>query len=227
MARINLNIQKFGEDMELALDPSAFNSMINNYESELPVIDRAFSTNKEALITLKAVAGSPTISEETRGTIQGLTNAIDETANYFDSVRGWANEVVSAVHSLIGSVGLQDTSKSINREILDEIQERFEGGYTGIRSAADVDEFIEAIQSSVIPTLRDGLLSITDSVASAAGSLPQQVHVTLQNTINTTNDQIAEGYNNATTFLTEQVDFFKEELMNFVENASAAASGGE
>ncbi|MBR2587779.1 MAG: hypothetical protein IKD77_01055, partial [Bacilli bacterium] len=210
-----------------ALDPSAFNSMINNYESELPVIDRAFSTNKEALITLKAVAGSPTISEETRGTIQGLTNAIDETANYFDSVRGWANEVVSAVHSLIGSVGLQNTSKSINREILDEIQERFEGGYTGIRSAADVDEFIEAIQSSVIPTLRDGLLSITDSVASAAGSLPQQVHVTLQNTINTTNDQIAEGYNNAITFLTEQVDFFKEELMNFVENASAAASGGE
>ena len=189
MARINLNIQKFGEDMEQALDPSAFNSMINNYESELPVIDRAFSTNKEALITLKAVAGSPTISEETRGTIQGLTNAIDETANYFDSVRGWANEVVSAVHSLIGSVGLQNTSKSINREILDEIQERFEGGYTGIRSAADVDEFIEAIQSSVIPTLRDGLLSITDSVASAAGSLPQQVHVTLQNTINTTNDQ--------------------------------------
>ncbi|MBR3209421.1 MAG: hypothetical protein IKF82_04045 [Bacilli bacterium] len=227
MARINLNIQKFGEDMEQALDPSAFNSMINNYESELPVIDRAFSTNKEALITLKAVAGSPTISEETRGTIQGLTNAIDETANYFDSVRGWANEVVSAVHSLIGSVGLQNTSKSINREILDEIQERFEGGYTGIRSAADVDEFIEAIQSSVIPTLRDGLLSITDSVASAAGSLPQQVHVTLQNTINTTNDQIAEGYNNAITFLTEQVDFFKEELMNFVENASAAASGGE
>ena len=227
MARINLNIQKFGEDMEQALDPSAFNSMINNYESELPVINRAFSTNKEALITLKAVAGSPTISEETRGTIQGLTNAIDETANYFDSVRGWANEVVSAVHSLIGSVGLQNTSKSINREILDEIQERFEGGYTGIRSAADVDEFIEAIQSSVIPTLRDGLLSITDSVASAAGSLPQQVHVTLQNTINTTNDQIAEGYNNAITFLTEQVDFFKEELMNFVENASAAASGGE
>ena len=226
MVKINLNIQKFGDDKELAMDPSAFNNMVSDYEGQLPVIDSAFANNKDALVTLKAVAGSPTISETTRPIIQGLTSAIDETANYFDSVKGWANNVVSAVHSILGSVGLQDISRSINRETLDQIEESFQGGYVGIQSAADVDNFINTVQTSVIQTLQNGLEIITDDVASASGSLPAEVHQALGTSVRTNNDDVLAGYSRATEFLNTNLETFKADLTKFVEEASAGARGG-
>lgn len=227
MAKMNLNIHTFdGGDKELAFNPSSFNLMITNYEGQLPTIDEAFANNKDALITLKAVAGSPTISEATRPIIQGLTTAIDDTANYFDSVKNWANDVVATATGLLGSVGLQDTSKSINRETLDEIEESFEGGYVGIQNASDIDNFIESIQSGVISVLRNGLESITGSVQDASGSLPQEVHEALGTSVSTNNDAVLQGYTNATEFLNNNLQEFKNDLMNFVQSASAGARGG-
>ena len=225
---MKLNIQLFdGGDKELALNPSAFNAMISNYEGQLPVIDNAFANNKDALVTLKAVAGSPIISEQTRGIIRDLTDAIDETANYFDSVKNWANDVVSTVHSILGSVGLNNTSSSIKRETLDEIEESFEGGFVGIQSASDVDNFVSSIQTSVIPTLKNGLETITNDVRGANGSLPAEVHNNLGTTINTNNDDILESYSNASEFLTQQLESFKKELTNFVQSAADGARGSK
>ena len=226
MAKMNLNIHTFdGGDKELALNPSAFNAMISNYEGQLPTIDSAFANNKEALVTLKAVAGSPRISETTRPIIKGLTTSIDDTANYFDSVKNWANDVVSTAHRILGNVGLADTASSIKRETLDEIEESFEGGYVGIQNAADIDNFVESIKSGVINTLKNGLESITESVKGASGSLPAEIHQSLGTSINTNNDAVLQGYTNATEFLNNHLEEFKNELTSFVQSASAGARG--
>lgn len=225
---IKLNIQLFAADLEGGMNPTNFNMMIADYHAQLPYVDRAFVNNKDALVTLKALAGAPTISDNTRSIIQVLTNAISQTTDYFDSVRGWTNNVVDVIHSIFGgSVPVDNINRSINRETLDQIDESFESGYVGVRNLSDIEEFISSILTDVIPTLRNALEIITDDVNSANGSLPGEVHAALGETISTNNSEIIDGYTKAATYLTEQVDAFKNEISKFITDAAASAKGTE
>ena len=73
--------------------------------------------------------------------------------------------------------------------------------------------------------MKNGLESITESVKSASGSLPAEIHQSLGTSINTNNDAVLQGYTNATEFLNNHLEEFKNELTSFVQSASAGARG--
>lgn len=221
MAKMNLNIKTF--DMEGGFDPSRYNQLVNDYDGHIPEVNKAFTMNQDALQVFKNVAGSPRLTNLTQELVNGLNNSIDATAGYFDSVRNWTASVVDAVQSVL-EVGIPQASQSVDRTVLDQIDNNFQGGFVGIEKFADASTYISSIQE-VINQLRNGLTSITDDVQGADSSLPSEVHYALGSTISTNNDDVLSGYDRISQYMTQNVEEFTSQLQNAINDMAAGARG--
>lgn len=221
MAKMNLNIKTF--DMEGGFDPSKYNQLVSDYDGHIPEVNKAFTMNQDALQVFKNVAGSPRLTNLTQELVNGLNNSIDATAGYFDSVRNWTSSVVDAVQSVL-EVGIPQASSSVDRTVLDQIDNNFQGGFVGIENFADASTYISSIQE-VINQLRNGLNSITDDVQGADSSLPAEVHSALGSTISTNNDDVLSGYDRISQYMTQNVEEFTSQLQSAINDMAAGARG--
>ena len=223
MKKMNFNIQMFGEDG--SFNPAAYNKMIESYDSDIPAVNQAFVANQDAMQVFKSVAGSPKLSEQVRGLINGLNTSIEETVNYFDSVKRWAAGVSSVVSDTLGT-NLSNASSSIDRTVIDMINENYNNGRVGISNFASADTYISGIKESATK-LRGALSSITSDVGDASDSLPNSVSSALNSRISTNNDNVLAGYDKLTEYLSTNVEEFKTQLQGAIDDMASAANSAQ
>lgn len=222
--KMKFDIQMFAEvGEEASFNPVAYENMIAAYDSDIPVVNQAFVANQEAIQVFKNAAGSPKLSELTRELIKGLNSSIEETVAYFDSVKNWSAGVVSAVASVLGT-NLASVGASVDKTVLDTVNENYNNGRIGMTSFADAETYISNMQD-VVNKLRNGLSSITSDVNDAKSSLPNSVAAAFSNTITTNNDSVLNGYDQLTQYLTTNVEEFRTQLQNAIDEMTSAASG--
>ena len=218
---LKMNIKMFSA--EGGFLPNAWESMVNQYDQELPNVNRTFMDHQDVLEIFRNVAGSPKLTEITKEHVVALNNAIEETANYFDSVRNWSTGVTDAVQSVLGT-SISGINNALDRTVLNQINDNYNAGFVGVEHFSDVSEYITGVQN-VISQLRSGLSAITDAVASADNSLPDQVHNALSSRIQTNNDSVLEGYDLFSRYLSENLDAFSQQLQGAINDLSNAANG--
>ena len=223
MKKIIFDVQMFGEG-EGTFNASAYNTMVSDYEADIPQVGQTFQQNQDALRVFRAVAASPRLNQETKSIINGLNESIDKTADYFDSVKAWASGVVDAVASVLKFFGMSQIGATLDRTVLDDIKTELDSGSIGIENFSDASTYIDSI-STVSTNLKQNLEKITSDVDSAKGSLPQQVHNSLARTISTNNDDVVEGYNRLNEYLSTNVEKFTSDLQSAIDDLANAASG--
>lgn len=218
---LKLNIQMFGAEGSFL--PTAWEGMVNQYDQELPNVNKTFVNHQDVLEIFRNVAGSPKLTEIAKGHIERLNNAIEETANYFDSVRNWSTGVTDAVKGILGT-NIQAISNVLDRTVLNQINDNYNAGFVGVEHFSDVSEYISGVQD-VISQLRTGLSSLTEAVSSADNSLPDQVHNALSSRIQTNNDSVLEGYDLFSRYLSENLEEFSQQLQGAINDLASAANG--
>ena len=214
--KLKLNIQLFGE---LSFLPTEWDRMVGDYESELSNLNDIYSTNQETLEIFKRVAGSKKLSEGTRNMIEDINKAVASTANYFNSVRGWADDVVDKMNAYMQQQ-IQAITGTFNDSVLGYLNEEYNGGFVGIERTQDVTEYVSSI-NDVINRLKSSLSSMTESVAGAKNSLPDVVQQALSRAISTNNEDALTVFDNASRFLTENLESFTQEFSSALDSLAA------
>jgi len=223
MKKMNFNIQMFGEDGSFV--PTAYNEMLETYDSLVPMVNQAFTASQDAMQVFKNVAGSPKLSGATRGFISGLNTSIAETVSYFDSVKGWTVGVSATVKEVLG-ITLSTASSTVDKTVLETVNENYDNGRVGISTFASAETNITSMQEAV-SVLRNALQRITKCVKEAKDSLPNAVAAALTSRISTNNDSVLEGYNKLTQYLTTDIEEFKTQLQSAIDDMASAANSAQ
>ena len=217
---IKLNVQKFAEG---GFDPSRWNNMVSQYDADVPQVNATFVNHQDVLEIFRQVAGSPKLSSDTNQMVASLNESIDETASYFDSVRSWSGNVVDAVSQILGQ-SIPSVSSVLDRTVLNQINENYNGGFIGVENFSDIETYVSGVQE-VISQLRSSLSSVTEAVSSADNSLPDAVHAALSSKVQSNNDAVLEKYDMLNRYLTEHLEAFSQELQGAITDLAAAANG--
>jgi len=223
MKKMNFNIQMFGEDA--SFDPSAYNRMIEAYDSDIPAINQAFVANQDAMQVFKNVAGSPKLSEQVRELINGFNTSIEETVKYFDSVKGWADGVAGEVARVLGT-NLTSAKSSIDHTVIDNINENYNDGRVGFTNFAVAGTYSSDIKESATK-LSGALSNVTEDVGKAKASLPTDVATAVNSRISTNNNNVLEGYNKLTEYLSSNVEEFNMQLQSAIDDMASAANSAQ
>ena len=221
MAKMKLNIKMF--DMEGAFDPSCYNTLVTDYDNDIPKVNNAFVKNQEAMQVFKNVAGSPRLSEGTQDIVRSINEVVDLSVDYFDSVNEWSNGVSETVDGVLG-YGIPTMSSKVDRTVLDQIDQNFQGGNIGIENFSDSQTYIEGIQE-VLNLSEEALNTMTSDVEAADNSLPGAVHSALNQAISTNNDAVFETYSKVNNYMSENIEEFTTQLQGAIDDMAQAANG--
>lgn len=213
-----------GEDNELGFSTGAFNSMTNQYDSIVPGINQALEVGQEAMIIFKAVAGSPKLSDDTKGIINSYNETIVDGKNYMDSVRNWSGSVIDVAAALLGFTGLTQISQSLLETLMDFIETSYNSDNIGIKNFSSSSEYI-AQMNNLASTFKIGTDNLADAVSSAYNSLPAIVKSNLSATISNSNEKLATNVEHIKTWLTDNIGRFTTELQSAIDDLAAGAAG--
>lgn len=220
---IKLNIRLFDDD--LSVDPGPWNSSCGDFEKGASNFNSALENNEQVIAAMKEFLGSPMMKQELQANIQALTNSTEDAEAYFKSVNDWSGAVMNDFNSYNCTSSPQSIHSSVNSQTMQNVNEAFSGSRIGLRTAADVSNFVGQVES-VIQNISSSLASTTAAAESAQGSIPSIISNAFSSAVQQNHENIQKTVSLLNQLVTEKVEAFRNSLQSWAEAAAAAASGG-
>ena len=220
---IKLNIRLFDDD--LSVDPSPWNSSCSDFEGGASNFNSALENNEQVIAAMKEFLGSPMMEENLRPNIEALTNSTEDAETYFKSVNDWSRSVMDAFNQFNCTSAPQSINSSVSSQVMENVNEAFDGSRIGLRTAADASRFVGQVEE-VVSKISSSLQETTSAAQAAQGSIPSIIHSAFSAAVEQNNENIQRTESLLNELIGQKVEDFRDKLQSWAESAASAASGG-
>ncbi|MBR2840966.1 MAG: hypothetical protein IKF01_03755 [Bacilli bacterium] len=222
---LKLNIKMFEDGGDaLYVDPSPWNSSCESFDAGASKFNQSLENNEQVISAMREFLGSPMMTESLRPGVTSLTNCTNEAQNYFNSVNNWSKATMDDFNNYNKTGEAGSINSKVNAQTMQNVEANFDGSKIGLRSASDVDSFVERVEE-VIKNITDSLRETTDAAESAKGSIPPQISNSFSSTVQQSHDAITQATTNMNNLIRDNVESFRANLKSWADSAASAASG--